>query len=100
MTLAEIAQLPAVVDVVTAARALGVGRTTAYALARAGDFPCPVVRVGGTYKVPTAGLLRLLGLGETPTPHHEPNPNHPEDDDTDRESSGLGLPRDLPAARA
>ncbi|WP_153036871.1 helix-turn-helix domain-containing protein [Amycolatopsis sp. YIM 10] len=46
----------------TAARALGIGRTTAYALAREGGFPCPVLRVGGEYRVPTAGLLRLLEI--------------------------------------
>lgn len=62
MTLAEVAALPAVVDLMTAARALGIKRTTAYALARGGSFPCPVVRVGKAYRVPAAGLLRLLGL--------------------------------------
>jgi hypothetical protein len=62
MTLAETAELPTVLDLLTAARALGIGRTTAYALARDGAFPCPVVRVGGTYRVPTAGLLQVLGL--------------------------------------
>lgn len=66
MTVAEAAALPAVVDLMTAARALRIGRTTAYALARVGGFPCPVLRVGGEYRVPTAGLLRMLGL-ETPT---------------------------------
>lgn len=62
MTLAEAAALPAVVDLMTAARALRIRRTTAYALARTGSFPCPVLRVGGVYRVPTAGLLRLLGV--------------------------------------
>jgi Helix-turn-helix domain len=52
------------VDLLTAGRVLGIGRTTAYALARSGEFPCPVVRVGGAYKVPTSGLLRLLGLSD------------------------------------
>ena len=62
LTLAEIAGLPAVTDLVTAGRALGIGRTRAYELARAGQFPCPVIRAGGTWRVPTAGLLALLGL--------------------------------------
>jgi hypothetical protein len=62
LTLAEIAGLPAVTDLVTAARALGLGRTKAYELARAGQFPCPVIRAGRTWLVPTAGLLTLLGL--------------------------------------
>lgn len=62
MTVAEVAALPAVVDLMTAAQALRIGRTTAYALARDGEFPCPVLRVGVEYRVPTAGLLRVLGL--------------------------------------
>jgi hypothetical protein len=62
LTLAEIAGLPAVTDLVTAGRALGLGRTKAYDLARAGQFPCPVIRAGKNWMVPTAGLLALLGL--------------------------------------
>ena len=62
LTLAEIAGLPAVTDLVTAGRALGIGRTRAYELARAGQFPCPVIRAGRTWRVPVAGLLALLGL--------------------------------------
>ena len=62
LTLAEIAGLPAVTDLVTAGRALGLGRTKAYELARAGQFPCPVIRAGRTWLVPTAGLLTILGL--------------------------------------
>lgn len=103
MTLREIARLPAVVDVVTAARALGVGRTTAYALARTGEFPCPVIRVGSGYKVPTAGLLRVLGLADIPIPRRDDDPDDRADhgaDDQDLDQAGLGLPRDLPAARA
>ena len=62
LTLAEIAGLPAVTDLVTAGRALGIGRTRAYELAHAGQFPCPVIRAGGTWRGPTAGLLAVLGL--------------------------------------
>jgi hypothetical protein len=50
------------VDLVTASQALGMGRTKSYELARAGRFPCPVLRVGRRYLVPAAGLLALLGL--------------------------------------
>ena len=62
LTLAEVAALPAVTDLVTAGRALGLGRTRAYELACAGRFPCPVIRAGKTWLVPTAGLLAVLGL--------------------------------------
>jgi hypothetical protein len=74
LTPAEIRTLPAVVDLVTAGRALGVGRTKSYELARTGRFPCPVLRVGRSYLVPTTGLLTLLGLNDTagqPAPESE-----------------------------
>lgn len=62
MTRDELLALPAVVDLTTAARALAIGRTRAFELARRGAFPVPVLRVGATYRVPTAPLLALLGL--------------------------------------
>jgi hypothetical protein len=37
----------------TAARALGLGRTKAYDLARRQQFPCRVIGIGDTYRVPT-----------------------------------------------
>jgi hypothetical protein len=62
LTLAEIVGLPTVTDLVTVGRALGLGRTKANELARSGQFPCPVIRAGKTWLVPTAGLLSVLGL--------------------------------------
>lgn len=61
-TIAEVLDLPATVDLPTAASALGFGRSKAYALARAGAFPCRVVSAGETVRVPTAELLNLLGI--------------------------------------
>jgi hypothetical protein len=60
----SIAQLraTATVDLMTAARALGIGRTKAYELAKHDEFPCPVIRVGEMYRIPTPGLLELLGV--------------------------------------
>lgn len=55
VTFAEIAALPVMVDLLTAGRVLGIGRTTAYALVRAGEFPCPVVRVGAPTRCPLSG---------------------------------------------
>ncbi len=46
----------------TAARILGIGRTKAYELARRGEFPCLVIRIGDLYRVSTPDLLRLLGI--------------------------------------
>jgi predicted DNA-binding transcriptional regulator AlpA len=60
--LGELSDLPASVSLLEAAGALGIGRTSAYNLARQGQFPCPLIRVGALYRVPTAGLLRLLAL--------------------------------------
>lgn len=72
MTAAELLAMPVTVDVGTAARALGLGRSTGYELARRGEFPCRVLRVGSSYRVPTAELLRLLGIDR-----NELRPTHP-----------------------
>ncbi|GAA2456227.1 hypothetical protein GCM10010191_89480 [Actinomadura vinacea] len=62
LTPAELRSLPVTVDLVTAGRAFGIGRTTAYQLARTGQFPCRVLRIGRSYRVRTADLLTALGL--------------------------------------
>ena len=61
VTLAQL-RATATVDLMTAAAALGLGRTKAYELARRGQFPCRVIRIGGAYRIPTPGLLELLGV--------------------------------------
>jgi excisionase family DNA binding protein len=66
LTRAELLALPVTVDVPTAARALGLGRSTAYELARRDEFPCRVLRVGSSYRIPTADLMRVLCI-EPPT---------------------------------
>jgi hypothetical protein len=70
MTATEVRSLPAIVDVVTAAEVLGVGRTVAYELVRTDRFPTPVIRVGHQIKIPTAYLLDLLGLSTDPVASH------------------------------
>lgn len=55
-------QLPVVVDLVTAASVLGIGRTTAYELVRTGRWPTPILRLGHRIRVPTAALRELLSL--------------------------------------
>jgi predicted DNA-binding transcriptional regulator AlpA len=62
MTLAELLAMPVMVDITTASRALGLGRSTGYELARRGEFPCRVLHVGSSYRVPTAELLHTLGI--------------------------------------
>ncbi len=66
MTPEEIDALGVSTDLVTAARALDISKSTAYAAARAGTFPCRVIRVGSRYVVPTAELRAVLGLATTP----------------------------------
>jgi hypothetical protein len=62
MTMDELLALPVSVDLVTAGRAFGLGRTKAFELAQAGEFPCPVLRVGKKYRVPRSGIFKALGL--------------------------------------
>lgn len=62
MTRADLLALPAAVDIVTAGRAVGVGRTKAHELARTGQFPVAVLRLGNSYRVRTADLLTYLGI--------------------------------------
>ncbi|MFE7611767.1 hypothetical protein [Streptomyces celluloflavus] len=54
--------LPAAVDLETGNRALGPGRSKGYELAKRGQYPCRVLRLGNAYRVVTADLLALLGL--------------------------------------
>ncbi|MCX4882548.1 MULTISPECIES: hypothetical protein [unclassified Streptomyces] len=62
MTRAELLALPAAVDLDTGNRALGLGRSKGYELAKRGQYPCKVLRLGKAYRVVTADLLSLLGL--------------------------------------
>lgn len=48
-------------DVATAAKILGIGRSTAYDLVRRGEFPTEVLRVGSRIRIPTSQLLAFLG---------------------------------------
>ena len=58
----DTASLPPVVDVPTAGRLLGLGRSASYDLIVAGLWPTPVLRLGRRLRIPTAPLLALLGL--------------------------------------
>ena len=58
----EILALPAAIDLDTSNRALGLGRSKGYELAKRGEYPCKVLRLGKAYRVVTADLVNLLGL--------------------------------------
>lgn len=61
MSRAELDALPVSFDLPTAGRALGLGRTKSYELARAGEFPCRVLPLGRQFRVTKAELFRVLG---------------------------------------
>nr|WP_190093776.1 hypothetical protein [Streptomyces melanogenes] len=62
MSREELLALPAAVDLETGNRALGLGRSKGYDMAKCGQYPCRVLRLGNAYRVVTADLLNLLGL--------------------------------------
>jgi excisionase family DNA binding protein len=74
ISIRQLLDAPTVVDLTTAARALGIGRTLAYQLVRDNQFPVPVLRTGRHYRVPTATLLSTLGLSRQPADN---KPDHP-----------------------
>ncbi|WP_034268013.1 helix-turn-helix domain-containing protein [Actinospica robiniae] len=61
-TISGAQDLPPMIDLITAARYLGIGRTTAYALAAKNALPVPVVRIGTALRVPTVPLLKILRI--------------------------------------
>lgn len=66
MDLEELYGLPPLVDVPTAARVLGIGRSLAYDLVRKGSWPTNVIRMGTVIRVPTAALVRLTEQSDEP----------------------------------
>ena len=67
----DLATLPPLVDVPTAARVLGIGRSLAYDLVRRDQWPTPVLRVGKLIKIPTAPLVVLINNGTPSTAANE-----------------------------
>ena len=62
MTMDELHALPVSVDLTTAGRAFGIGRTKAFELAKQDKFPCRVLRVGEKYRVPRSAIFEALGI--------------------------------------
>ncbi|MFE3032882.1 DNA-binding protein [Streptomyces canus] len=65
LKVSQLLSLPPTTDIETAAKAFGIGRTTAYHLARTDQFPCKVVRAGRNFRVVTADMLRVLCVPES-----------------------------------
>ncbi|MEV6107549.1 hypothetical protein AB0M28_23025 [Streptomyces sp. NPDC051940] len=53
---------PKLVDLSAAAEALGIAKSAAYRMVRAGSFPCLTTRMGGSIKVPTEALMHSLSI--------------------------------------
>lgn len=64
MTREELLKLPVSVDLATAGRAFGLGRTKSFELAKVGEFPCKVLSVGIKYRVPRSAIFEALGVDE------------------------------------
>jgi hypothetical protein len=62
LTFPELFALPTVVDMRTAASAVGISTSTAYKLVSVGRFPCSVMRLGWRYQVPTVALMKALDI--------------------------------------
>ena len=77
MTNDELHALPVSVDLVTAARAFGLGRTKAFELAKQDRFPCRIIRVGEKYRVPRSAIFEALGVDPADAPARPPRRSSP-----------------------
>ena len=59
-TLDDLRQAPPTISLSEANRVIGISRGNGYTLAKRGEYPVRVLRLGGTYRVVTADLLALL----------------------------------------
>jgi hypothetical protein len=67
LTIDEVLALPAAVPLALACRALNIGVTKGYRLAREGEFPVPLRPVGNAkYRVPKTAILEYLGIEDIP----------------------------------
>jgi hypothetical protein len=66
LTKDEVLALPVSFDLETGGRCFDIGRTKSYELARAGQFPVPLLRLGASYRVRRADVLLALGIGDEP----------------------------------
>lgn len=64
-TLDEVRRWPATVSITHACRALGISRSYGYELSALNQFPTRTLRVGGSVRILTASLIKVLS-GEEP----------------------------------
>ena len=58
----ELLEAGPTVDLPIANSALGISRAHGYALAKRGEYPVKVLKLGCSYRVITADLLNVLGI--------------------------------------
>lgn len=58
-------ELPPVLNATTAFEIYGIGVNRGYEAVKSGELPFQVHRYGRLYKVPTASLLKALGIDDT-----------------------------------
>ncbi len=58
----ELRDAPPTITLGLANRALGISKGHGYALARRGEYPVRLLKLGGSYRVVTSELLALLGI--------------------------------------
>jgi hypothetical protein len=61
-TIDAVRGLGATTDIETAGAIIGIGRSKSYELAKSGEFPVRVLRIGRRYLVPIPSILALLGV--------------------------------------
>lgn len=62
LTLAEVGDLPTVLDTEQVAELFGICTRTVREQTAAGTFPVPVIRIGRALRWPTSSVLRVLGI--------------------------------------
>lgn len=67
----DVRALPVIMPLDDSNRAIRVGRTVGYALAKRGQYPVPVHRLGNQYRVCRSDLLRFLGLEVNAEPEQD-----------------------------
>ncbi|MFG2756772.1 integrase [Streptomyces wuyuanensis] len=78
MTHAELMALPVSFPLEIANRALSIGRTQGYFMAKTGTYPVRVLQVGRAYRVTRYDLLRFLGFTAAAAATDEPEPGETE----------------------
>lgn len=71
-TVAEVRAWPVTVSVPEAGRCWRIGRDASYDLARLGEFPVPVLRLGTALRVTRASIMAALGIPDEPVTPSSP----------------------------